>query len=154
MTYACVRTMSCNERVMLIIGSCHCGNLAFTLDWSPDPAEIPARACTCTFCSKHGGVWTSYPDGSLNVRVKDPAQISRYAFGTETADFHVCTQCGVVPLVTSAIDGKLYAVVNVNTFENVDRALLRHTSSTVEGENTDDRLARRKRNWIANVTLT
>lgn len=139
---------------MLIAGRCHCGNLSFTLDWSPDPEEIPARACTCTFCSKHGGVWTSYPAGALNVQVKDPAQVSRYAFGTETADFHICTQCGVVPLVTSAIDGKLYAVVNVNTFENVDRALLRHASSTVEGENTNDRLARRKRNWIANVTFT
>jgi len=139
---------------MLIAGSCHCGNLSFTLDWSPDPTEIPARACTCTFCSKHGGVWTSYPAGSLHVQVKDPTQVSCYAFGTETADFHICKQCGVVPLVTSAIDGKLYAVVNVNTFENVDRALLRHASSTVEGENTDDRLARRKRNWIANVTFT
>ena len=139
---------------MLIAGSCHCGNLSFTLDWSPDPTEIPARACTCTFCSKHGGVWTSYPAGSLHFQVKDPAQVSCYAFGTETADFHICKQCGVVPLVTSAIDGKLYAVVNVNTFENVDRALLRHASSTVEGENTDDRLARRKRNWIANVTFT
>ena len=138
---------------MLIAGSCHCGNLSFTLDWSPDPADIPARACTCTFCSKHGGVWTSYPAGSLQVHVKDPAQVSRYAFGTETADFHICTQCGVVPLATSAIDGNLYAVVNVNTFENVDRALLRHASSTVEGEDTNDRLARRKRNWIADVTF-
>lgn len=154
MTYARARNMPSNEQTMLIAGSCHCGNLNFTLDWSPDPEEIPARACTCTFCSKHGGVWTSYPAGSLSVRVKDPTLVSRYAFGTETADFHICTQCGVVPLVTSAIDGKLYAVVNVNTFENVDRALLKHASSTVEGENTDDRLARRKRNWIGSVTFT
>lgn len=154
MTYACARNMPSNEQTMLIAGRCHCGNLSFTLDWSPDPEEIPARACTCTFCSKHGNVWTSYPAGSLSVRVKNPAQVSRYAFGTETADFHICMQCGVVPLVTSAIDGKLYAVVNVNTFENVDRALLKHASLTVEDEHADDRLARRKRNWIGNVSFT
>jgi hypothetical protein len=142
-----------NEHTMLIAGSCHCGNITFTLDWAPDPEAIPARACTCTFCGKHGGVWTSYPAGSLKVKVKEPAQVSRYAFGTETADFHICKQCGVVPLVTSAIDEKLYAVVNVNTFENVPASLLQRTSSTVDGENMEDRLARRKRNWIANVTL-
>jgi len=28
---------------MLISGSCHCGNVSFTLDWQPDPTEIPAR---------------------------------------------------------------------------------------------------------------
>lgn len=138
---------------MLITGSCHCGNLTYTLDWAPDPTEIPARACTCTFCRKHGGVWTSCPAGRLRISVKEPAQVSRYAFGTETADFHVCRQCGVVPLVSSNIDGRDYAVVNVNTFDNVDPALLRHGSANLDGESVDDRLARRQRNWIGSVTF-
>jgi hypothetical protein len=142
---------SLNEHPMLIVGSCHCGNITFTLDWAPDPQEIPARACTCTFCLKHGGVWTSHQSGVLQVKEKNPALVSRYAFGTQTADFHVCTRCGAVPLVTSAIDGRTYAVVNVNTFENVDASLLRKDSSNVDGESTDDRLSRRKRNWIADV---
>src|SRR5690606_23995261 len=104
---------------MLIHGQCHCGNIAFTLDWTPDPASIPARACGCSFCVKHGGVWTSNPDGVLKVVVKDAAQVSRYAFATRTAEFHVCARCGVVPVVSSRIDGHLYAVVNVNAFEGV-----------------------------------
>ena len=108
---------------MIISGSCHCGNIAFTLDWKPDPREIPARACTCTFCTKHGGVWTSCPTGSLRIRVRDPSAVSRYTFGTQTADFHICSKCGVVPLVTSAIDGQLYAVVSVNAMNGVDPAL-------------------------------
>lgn len=138
---------------MLIAGSCHCGNIRFTLAWAPDPADIPARACTCTFCRKHGGVWTSYPAGSLQVKIENAARVSRYAFDTATADFHVCMQCGVVPLVTSAIDGQVYAVVNVNTFDNVDASLLRPSPSTVDGENSSDRLSRRKRNWIADVSF-
>lgn len=138
---------------MLISGRCHCGNITFTLDWKPEPTEIPARACTCTFCTKHGGVWTSCPTGSLSIVVRNPSQVSRYAFGTETADFHICTQCGVVPVVTSEIDGKLFAVVNVNTFENVDASLLNHSSSTLGDETSDQRLGRRQRNWIGNVVL-
>lgn len=138
---------------MLISGRCHCGNIAFTLDWKPEPTEIPARACTCTFCTKHGGVWTSCPTGSLTIVVRNPSQVSRYAFGTETADFHICTQCGVVPVVTSEIDGKLFAVVNVNTFENMDTSLLNRSSSTLDDETSDQRLGRRQRNWIGNVVL-
>ena len=136
---------------MLISGRCHCGNIAFTLDWKPEPTEIPARACTCSFCTKHGGVWTSCPTGSLKVTVKQPSRASSYAFGTKTAQFHVCADCGVVPVVTSRIDDQLYAVVNVNAFEGVDPALLRRTSSTFDGESEVERLSRRKRNWIADV---
>lgn len=44
---------------MLIRGKCHYGNISFSLTWDPDPKEIPARACDCAFCQKHGGVWTS-----------------------------------------------------------------------------------------------
>lgn len=136
---------------MQIQGQCHCGNIAFTLDWAPDPEFIPARACGCSFCVKHGGVWTSHPDGVLKVVVKDAGQVSRYAFGTRTAEFHVCARCGVVPVVSSRIDGHLYAVVNVNAFEGVAPDLLRHGAANFEGEATDARLARRARNWIADV---
>lgn len=136
---------------MLISGRCHCGNIAFALNWKPEPSEIPARACTCSFCTKHDGVWTSCPTGSLKVTIKDRARVSRYSFGTETADFHVCTACGVVPVVTSRIDGRLYAVVSINAFENVEPSLLRRASATFDAENEEARLSRRQRNWIANV---
>jgi hypothetical protein len=42
-------------------------------------------------------------------------------------------------------------VVSVNTFEGVEPSLLRRTPATFEGEDQEARLARRKRNWIANV---
>ena len=136
---------------MLIPGSCHCGNISFILAWAPEPSEIPARACSCSFCVKHGGVWTSCPAGSLQVNVRDPSLVSRYTFGTRTAQFHICTRCGVVPLVTSRIDGHLYAVVSVNAFEGVAPALLRRVSAVFEGESEAARLERRAMNWIADV---
>lgn len=136
---------------MLIHGSCHCGNISFDLELQPEPTEIPARACGCSFCVKHGGVWTSDPKGSLSVKVNEPALVSRYAFGTYTAEFHTCARCGVVPMVTSRIDDHLYAVVSVNAFENVNPTLLRHAPANFDGETEESRLARRTRNWIANV---
>lgn len=138
---------------MLISGRCHCGNITFTLDWQPEPTEIPVRACTCSFCTKHGGVWTACPAGALKIHVSKPSRASKYAFETRTADFHVCSDCGIVPVATSVIDGRTYAVVNVNTFENVDPSLLRKTSATFDGESEGSRLARRQRNWIGNVTF-
>ena len=139
---------------VLIEGKCHCGNLSFALDWTPDPGEIPARACGCTFCTRHGGVWTAKPDGRLSISVADRSQVSAYVFGTRTAEFHVCTRCGVVPVVTSEIDGRLYAVVNVNCFEGEAAAKVRVAKSSFDGEQVGDRLARRKRNWIGDVRFT
>jgi hypothetical protein len=136
---------------MLITGSCHCGNISFTLDWSPDPVEIPARACGCSFCVKHGGVWTSCPGGTLRVMVRRPARVTPYAFGTKTAEFHICQDCGIVPVVTSSIAGRLYAVVSVNAFDDLGTGLLNRVPASFDGESEGDRLMRRQRNWIGTV---
>jgi hypothetical protein len=138
---------------MQIAGQCHCGNISFSLSWEPDPAHIPARACTCSFCRKHGGVWTSNPRGALRVLLADPALVSKYAFGTRSAAFHLCARCGIVPLVTSQIDGKLRAVVSVNAFEGIDPAMVRRESTNFDNEDKEARLARWKRNWISDVVI-
>jgi hypothetical protein len=139
---------------MLLNGKCHCGNIAFTLDWPEDKTEIPARACTCSFCIKHGGVWTSSPGAKLSVVLRQADLVSKYAFGTATATFHVCTRCGAVPIVTSEIENHLYAVVNVNTFENFDPSRLRRGTADFDGEDVQSRLARRYKNWIADVRIS
>jgi hypothetical protein len=136
---------------MLINGRCHCRNISFRFIWEPEPREIPARACGCSFCTKHGGVWTSCNTGSLSVIVGNPSLVSKYSFGTHTAQFHICSRCGIVPVVTSQVEGHTYAVVSVNAFEGVDPSLLRRAPVSFDGEDEKTRLARRKRNWIANV---
>jgi hypothetical protein len=136
---------------MLIHGRCHCGNISFRLDWRPDPIEIPARVCDCSFCQKHQGAWTSNPEASLEVEVAQASKVSKYAFGSGTALFHVCARCGVVPVVTSDIEGRTYAVVSVNAFDGAAASLLRRTPTSFEGEEVASRLRRRTRNWIADV---
>ena len=137
-----------------IEGKCHCGNIAFELEWPGDSDEIPARACDCTFCAKHAGVWTSRADATLRVAVQSDADVSRYEFGTETARFHVCRRCGVVPLVTCELEGHTFAVVNVHAFVDVDPACLRRAPASFEGEDLATRLARRSGDWIRDVQFT
>lgn len=139
---------------MLIEGKCHCANIAFVIDWPGNPTEIIARQCGCSFCTKHGGVWTSHPDAKLAVTLQEAGAVSRYLFGTETATFYVCSRCGAVPLVTSEIANRLYAVVNVNTFENLHSVPLRRQAADFSGEELQPRLARRQRYWIGGVRFS
>ena len=135
----------------VVRGGCHCGNISFELTLRPRSAEIAARACGCSFCLKHGGVWTASPTAMLRVGVSEPEQVNRYRFGTRTAEFHVCRHCGVVPVVTSTIDGRMYAVVSVNALHDVPESMLRRTQASFDGEGEGERLERRARHWIADV---
>jgi hypothetical protein len=138
---------------MRIDGACHCGNVRFVLAWPDDARPIPARACGCTFCIKHGATWTSHPAATLRLTVASPMHWQRYAFGTGTADFHLCTRCGVPAVATSRIAGREYAVVNVNAFDGFDATWLDRSRSDFEGESVEDRLARRQSRWIGDVVV-
>ena len=69
-----------------IQGSCHCGNTRFTLDWPHAGPTIPVRACGCVHCTKHRAAWTLHPEGRFNLRIADDLQVTRYRFGSNTAD--------------------------------------------------------------------
>ena len=137
-----------------IEGGCHCGNVSYVLQWPESGSQIPVRECGCTFCRKHGGAWTSHRDSKLAAVVDDESIVSKYTFGTATAEFYVCSRCGAVPFVVSDIDGQMYAVVNVNTFAGVDRSSFVRSSTSFDDETTASRLERRKRNWIPDVRIS
>jgi hypothetical protein len=138
---------------MRIEGKCHCGNISYVFDWPGDQSQIPVRSCGCTFCVKHGGTYTSHRDATLESVIRDEASVSKYRFGTGTADFFVCSRCGALPFVTSEIQGRIFAVVNVNTFEGVDHSILKRSAANFDGEDTESRLDRRRRTWIPDVSI-
>jgi len=45
------------------------------------------------------------------------------------------------------MEGTRYAVVNAITFEGVESSQFAQTATDFEGETTEERLARRRRNW-------
>ena len=142
------------ELMIVHQGGCHCGNITYDLYWPGDRLDVAVRACSCDFCTMHGGTYTSHTQADLVATIKDASEVSKYQFGTRTADFYVCSRCGAVPFVTSEIDDHLYAVVNVNTLRGVDVSELEHTVSDFDGESTGGRLERRSRTWIPNVRIS
>ena len=122
---------------------CHCGALAATLRSSR--ASLPVRACGCTFCAPRGKVWTSDPEGRVEITVTKPDTLSRYRFGTGTADFLVCARCGVNVAAVCEIGGALYAVVNAASLRAT--APGEAAAHDFDAESTEERLARRARTW-------
>jgi hypothetical protein len=110
-----------------IKGKCHCGNIRYEFLWPQAGSRIPVRACSCTFCTKHGGVYTSHPDGQLTVQISDPALVNKYSFGTKTAEFQI--------------------------FENFDPADLDTSVTDFNRESVGERLERRKQKWISKVRI-
>ena len=47
-------------------GSCHFGNLRWTLRSEISLAQLPVQTCGCRFCRKHGLLTTSDPQGEMD----------------------------------------------------------------------------------------
>jgi len=146
--------MIMTEKQTEIKGSCHCGNINFDLLWPGEASDVVIRKCGCTFCRKRDGSWTSHTSAELIAVIDDQSLVTKYRFGTKTADFYVCSVCGIVPFVISEIKGKQVAVVNVSAFDSLDPSSLSSAATNFEGEDTDSRLERRSRNWIPNVQIS
>lgn len=142
---------------LLIEGGCHCRAVRYALHWpvsegSETSPVIPARRCGCSYCTRIDGVWTSHPRARLVVRHDSNDELIKYRFATGTADFLVCSRCGITALVTCDMDEQRYAVVNVNTFDaHEGRFTLELSDSNFDGEVVGDRLKRRKARWIGTV---
>ena len=81
------------------------------------------------------------PADVLKITIDDPARDSGHVSGAKTARFLICGGCGIVPVVTSRIGDRLYAVVNVNAFGGIDPVFLRRAAASFDGESESDRLA-------------
>lgn len=136
-----------------IRGGCHCGNIDYRLAWPSQTDPIVPRACSCTYCRKHGACWIAHPQAALIVQVSDSARVSRYRHGTRTAEFQACAECGVVVLASCDIDGRTHAVVNANTIDAPLPPLGDRVAVSFDGEDRDSRLARRVRVWIPEVSF-
>ena len=53
-------------------GRCHCGAIGFEYRTAKPVGEWPVRACQCSFCLKHGAIYTSDPAGSFSFAHQDP----------------------------------------------------------------------------------
>jgi hypothetical protein len=125
-------------------GACHCGNIVVELASDRTASELGTRTDPCSFCAKHGSLYTSDPDGELHLAIGDADRVARYRFGTRTADFVICTTGGV--FVAACMEQ--LAVVNINVLAARSEFLANPVHVVdLDGESLEDRLARRRRRW-------
>ena len=99
-------------------GSCHCGNITFSMHSEKHVSEFNPRKCDCNFCLKHGCMFVSDPEGSVDIRIKNTEALNKYRQGSGLAEMFVCKQCGVAPLFTFEHENGLYAVLNALCFDS------------------------------------
>jgi len=127
-------------------GTCHCGNLSWTLRSALSLTKLPVRTCGCGFCRKHGLLTTSDPQGEMEFTLNEPQSVIRYRFGTRTADFLMCGHCGVYVGAQMEQAGRYYAIANLRTLRGEGEL------GTVEpmdysSETVGERLSRRANRW-------
>ena len=132
---------------MIHRGGCHCGNLRLELRLTQAPGDVRLRACGCSFCRAHNTRTTSDPDGAVDIRAADWSLVQLYRFGTGTAQFVICRNCGVYIGAIGDTESGTRAVINTTCLD--DRALFTREPAPTDhdGESTQDRLARRAANW-------
>ena len=128
-------------------GQCHCGAVGFDYRTDVPTAQWPVRACQCTFCLKHGGVYTSDPTGSVRFTHQDPSLLSRYRFGQKTADFLFCGRCGGYLGAVTEEEGKRIAVLCIRAMDPQPADLPAAQPMSYEGETMGDRNTRRSARW-------
>jgi hypothetical protein len=130
---------------MLYRGACHCEAIGFAYETALAPEAWTVRACGCRFCRAHAAATTSDPAGSLELFMRDPAQLSRYRFELATADFWVCRTCGVY---LAAITGDpQFGIVNTHALLERGLPLPPPQTRAYDGETAEQRIARRHQRW-------
>lgn len=131
---------------------CHCGSIGFRFTSSQDAQLWEIRACQCSFCRVHGARTTTDPHGTVTFQIKNERLLNRYRFGTKSADYYICRQCGVYLAAVLTHDSGEFATINVNTIHPPIQ-LAETIPASYDGETRSEKVARRQRRWTP-VTRT
>ena len=131
---------------MMISGSCHCGNIKYQLATTLPQDALSYRECSCSFCSRLSAIYTSDPEGTLNIEISEPSQVSSYRFASKLVDFVFCATCGIMPVAQIEIDDQRYGVINLRT-TNLDLKAVNITKLKIAGESIEASIARRRQKW-------
>ncbi|MDA4847009.1 GFA family protein [Hoeflea poritis] len=132
-------------------GGCHCGNIAITFSTKIAPDRIRPVACQCAFCRKHNVLAVADPEGHLEIRIGDKAEVNRYRFGLGTAEYLICRICGVY-VAAITVDEPERALVVVNSLDSRDSFTADPVAANYDNETEAERRARRRKSWTP-VTL-
>lgn len=97
-------------------GSCHCGNIAFEVEGTPEKAY----ECNCSHCIRKGYLLWFMPRDKLQLKTP-AAAISTYRFNKHVIEHQFCPNCGCAPFAFGTDrQGQPTASVNVRCLEDFD----------------------------------
>jgi hypothetical protein len=73
---------------MTVIASCHCGGTEIALPEAP----VHLTQCTCTYCTKSGGLWAYYEVTGLRILREEHGRV--YSPTSPLHEHHFCARCG------------------------------------------------------------
>ena len=133
---------------MILRGACHCGQVEVAFETASPVADLPLRACGCSFCRRHGTKAVADPNGRLTISAP-PNGLNRYRFGLRTADYLICRNCGVYVAAVTTDGDKPRAIVIVNALDERDRFSREPIPVRYDAETREQRLARRRSAWMS-----
>jgi hypothetical protein len=132
--------------MMILRGACHCGQVEVAFETAMSVADLPLRACGCSFCRRHGTKAVADPNGRLTISAP-PNGLNRYRFGLRTADYLICRTCGAYVAAVISGNGEERATLNV-TATAISELADRHAEPVdYDRENVEGRRARRLPSW-------
>lgn len=140
--------MSAAASVHHYSGACHCGAVSYRFSTARRLSDFVPRACDCDFCSAHAANYISDPHGSLTLQLRN--RVHFYQQGSNTSDFVICANCGVLTCVLCTIDEHLYAVINARS---IDGETAPAQTASLDNQATEQRLLRRQKTWIGQVVI-
>jgi hypothetical protein len=72
--------------------TCHCGTVELRVKLAD--GLNTARRCDCSFCRRRAAPAVTVNVGDLEV-MRGADNLTRYSFGTNTAQHHFCKTCGI-----------------------------------------------------------
>jgi hypothetical protein len=128
-------------------GSCHCAAIGFTYRTSVEPEQWSIRACQCSFCRAHDALSTSDPAGQIAFTAARPDLLQKYRFGLKTADFLLCSACGVYIGAMIETASGAFGIVNVHALLEKPENLAATAPIVYDNEDVAGRVSRREDRW-------
>jgi hypothetical protein len=128
-------------------GGCHCEALGFAFRTAIPAPRWNIRACQCTFCRSHGALSTSDPSGELEFFVQSPDALQRYRFALRTADFLLCSNCGVYLGAQIETAGGAFGIINTRALRPALADLAESVAADYGAEDSEGRVERRVQRW-------
>ncbi|MCI0516376.1 MAG: hypothetical protein L0Y45_00935 [Woeseiaceae bacterium] len=128
-------------------GHCHCSAIGYRFRTRVDPSEWTIRACDCSFCRMHDVLSTSGAMAEIEFFAQVPERMRRYRFGLQTADFLLCSNCGVYIGAVMTGDQGTFGIVNLRALAAPLENMAPVVAVSYAGEDRDSRITRREQRW-------